>query len=604
MQPPEGIPELCRFLGMVNQLGKFSSKLAELTKPLRDLLSTKNTWSWGPTQDQAFQNVKEELQKPSVLALYDTKRESRISADSSSYGLGAVLLQKQSDNLWKPVAYASRALTSTEGRYAQVEKEALACTWATERFTDYVLGKHFVLETDHKPLVSLLGNKNLDNLPPRILRFRLRLSRFTYSVEHVPGKLLNTADTLSRNLLPTLEGDISTRDVDCFIHAVIASLPASSERVDVYKAAQAADTICQQVVTFCLKGWPEQRIHTKQLHPYWGARHKLTVVDDLLLYDSCIVVPLSLQAETLSKIHTGHMGIQKCLMRAKTSVWWPGMAGQLKRVIQECRICKEHRVQGKEPLLPTPLPDYPWEKIAADLFFLKGSTYLLVVDYFSKFPELVKLASTTASSVINALKAIFSRHGIPGVLRSDNGPQFDCEEIKAFASSYGFKHQTSSPHFPQSNGQVERAVQTIKKLLKKSDDLFLSLMIYRSTPLKWCNQSPAELCMGRKINTNLPQLPKSLVPEWNYLEQYRQADQLYKDRISQDYNRRHRTTTLPELADGSPVRRVTGTTVRPAEAPRSYMVEPASGGLVIRNRQHIIPLSHSPPPKRPASAPI
>ena len=129
MQPPEGIPELRRFLGMVNQLGKFSSKLAELTKPLRDLLSTKNTWRWGPTQDQAFQNVKEELQKPSVLALYDTKRETRISADSSSYGLGAVLLQKQSDNLWKPVAYASRALTSTEGRYAQVEKEALACTW-------------------------------------------------------------------------------------------------------------------------------------------------------------------------------------------------------------------------------------------------------------------------------------------------------------------------------------------------------------------------------------------------------------------------------------------------------------------------------------------
>ena len=84
------------------------------------------------------------------------------------------MLQKQSDNLWKPVAYASRALTNTEGRYAQVEKEALACTWATERFTDYVLGKHFVLETDHKPLVSLLGNKNLDNLPQRILRFRIR----------------------------------------------------------------------------------------------------------------------------------------------------------------------------------------------------------------------------------------------------------------------------------------------------------------------------------------------------------------------------------------------------------------------------------------------
>ena len=134
-------------------------------------------------------------------------------------------------------------------------------------------------------------------------------------------------------------------------------------------------------------------------------------------------------------------------------------------------------------------------------------------------------------------------------------------------------------------------------------------MIYRSTPLKWCNQSPAELCMGRKINTNLPQLPNSLVPEWSYLEQYRQADQLYKDRMSQDYNRRHRTTTLPDIADGSPVlvqfgdRRVAGTTVRSADAPRSYMVETAPGGLVRRNRQHIVPLPHSSPPKRLASGP-
>ena len=165
---------------MVNQLGKLSTILAELTKPLSELLSSKNSWSWGDAQERAYQMVKEELFTTytcTVLALYNPHFETKISADSSSYGLGAVLLQKQQqpDPCWKPVAYASRSLTETESRYAQVEKEALACTWVAEKFADYVLGKMFTMETDHKPLVSLLGNKNFDNLPPRILRFRLHL---------------------------------------------------------------------------------------------------------------------------------------------------------------------------------------------------------------------------------------------------------------------------------------------------------------------------------------------------------------------------------------------------------------------------------------------
>jgi len=104
--------------------------------------------------------------------LYDPKRELKVSADASSFGLGAVLFQQDGDNR-KPVAYASRSLSETERRYAQIEKEALAVTWACEKFTDYVLGRKFQIETDHKPLVPLLNTKQLDSMPPRILRFRL-----------------------------------------------------------------------------------------------------------------------------------------------------------------------------------------------------------------------------------------------------------------------------------------------------------------------------------------------------------------------------------------------------------------------------------------------
>ena len=123
-------PELCRFLEMANQLGKFSQRLADLTKPLRELLSVKNSWNWGPAQEEAYQLVKEELSEPTVLALYDPQADTKISAESSSYGLGAVLMQRSSpQSSWKPIVYASRALTNTESHYTQVEKETLACIW-------------------------------------------------------------------------------------------------------------------------------------------------------------------------------------------------------------------------------------------------------------------------------------------------------------------------------------------------------------------------------------------------------------------------------------------------------------------------------------------
>lgn len=128
------------------------------------------------------------------MALFDLEKESKVSADASAYGLGGVLLQRH-DEGWKLVAYASRALSETE-TYAQIEKEALALTWACEKFSEYILGKPFQLETDHKPLVPILGKKSLDSLPPRVLRFRLRLMRFQYDIFHSPGKSLYLADTL------------------------------------------------------------------------------------------------------------------------------------------------------------------------------------------------------------------------------------------------------------------------------------------------------------------------------------------------------------------------------------------------------------------------
>ena len=179
MERPQNVAELRRFLGMINHQQKFIENLSEKTMPLRDLLSSKNEWHWGQAQEESFSRLKKEMTQAPVLAHYCSEKETIISADASSYGLGAVLLQVQEDDTKKPIAYASRSMTSTEQRYAQIEKEALATTWACEKFADFVLGKEFLIETDHKPLVPLLGSKCLQDMPPRIQRFRMRLRRYS-----------------------------------------------------------------------------------------------------------------------------------------------------------------------------------------------------------------------------------------------------------------------------------------------------------------------------------------------------------------------------------------------------------------------------------------
>ena len=223
------------------------------------------------------------------------------------------------DNNWEPVSYASRSMSETERRYAQIEKGALATTWACEKFATYVLGMHFTIETDHKPLVPLLGEKNLDNLPPRILRFRLHL---TYSIQHIPGKLMYMADALSR--APT--SDSSESKLQDGANALLEVCYPPAWKLDEYRVSQAADPVCSAVMYFCRNGWSHKRDVKADIAPYWKVQGQMTICDGLLLYQRSIVVPKNLQKEALSKIHAGHQGIQRCQLRARSSIWWPGIS--------------------------------------------------------------------------------------------------------------------------------------------------------------------------------------------------------------------------------------------------------------------------------------
>ena len=375
MQTPTNVPEMRRFLGMVQQMSKFSPHLADKTKPLRELLSSKNQWTWTEHQQRAFKTLKRDLSSEPVLALYNPDVETLVAADASSLGLGAILTQKQQDEKWLPIAYASRALTPTECRYAQIEKEALALTYACEHFQEYLIGKPFHINTDHKPLVPIFSSKSLDELPLRVQRFRLRLLRFQFTISHIPGKKLITADTLSRAPLQTLSTADSQLQDDCdvYVAMTIESLPATEPKLQQIKEALKEDDVCQKVMQFCTKGWPDRV--DGPLKKYFSVRLELTVQDRLLLRGNRLVIPSSMQPKIIQYLHAGHQGITKCRERAKNSVWWLGLEKQLETMVTNCNICCQFSIQPTEPLISTPFPQLPWQKVRVDLFTWKAAKY-------------------------------------------------------------------------------------------------------------------------------------------------------------------------------------------------------------------------------------
>ena len=179
----------------------------------------------------------------------------------------------------------------------------------------------------------------------------------------------------------------------------------------------------------------------------------------------------------------------------------------------KCSTCVTfRRMNQKEPMIAHEIPERPWQKLGTDLCEIKGKNYLVVVDYYSKYIETALLRNKTAGTVIRHLKSIFARHGIPEELISDNMP-FNSKEFHEFAKEWGFRQTTSSPTYAQSNGMSEKAVQTIKRILKKADDPYIGLMEYRNTPVTGMTYSPSQLLMSRITRTKIPVSKELLVPQ-------------------------------------------------------------------------------------------
>ncbi|XP_032218360.2 uncharacterized protein K02A2.6-like [Nematostella vectensis] len=327
------------------------------------------------------------------------------------------------------------------------------------------------------------------------------------------------------------------------------------------------------------------------LKPYWEKKQHLTVNRGILMYDHRLVIPSSMQLEMLETIHEGHLGITKCQGRASSSVWWPLITKQIEATVNRCQTCAKLRPERREPLMALSFPNLPWSRVGTDLFELEQTDHLIVVDYASRWFEIRKLGSTTSAAVKRHMCEIFALHGIPDTVFSDNGPQYVSQEFTKFAKDMGFTHITSSPHCPQANGEVERAVQTAKNILRKNTNPHLGLLAYRSAPLA-NGLTPSEILMGRKLRNKLPSVPENLRPRKIDQEQLLKREQEYQERYSSNYNSRHRAVELPTLHQGDKVfirdQQRYGEIEKKLASPRSYQLVTENGSGIRRNRRALV----------------
>ena len=496
MTVPKDKQQLQSFLGMVNYMGTFIPNLSHHTEPLWAMLKKDNVFHWEDQPTRSFQQVKTLIAKANTTPLryYDRNLPVTVQVDTSLRGLGACLIQKHKGKD-QPIAFASKSLTDTETRYANIERELLAIVFACQRFSMYLLGRSFIAESDHKPL-EMIAMKNLANAPPHLQRMLLELQRYDVTIKYRPGKEMQLADALSRcpaRASQEIKLDMQV-DYIAFTKPWIEKLKDSTQR----------DPILATVYQLTQQGWPHQRRHVPRMaRRYWDFRDELSTDDGMLLKGPRLIIPGELQEEYLSRLHEGHLSASKVQENAKQYMYWIGIDADIGDYTKRCQECIKRSQVPKEPLLPHDIPEGPWRKLGIDYFTFDGNSYVLICDYFSKFPFLYR-AKTLFWSLRDRLIDLFSIEGYPDEIVSDNGPPFQSKEFAKFLSGLGIKHTTSSPGYPCSNGFIERHIQTVKNMLSKSSNTrsFQEVLAdLRTTRIGMGLPSPAEILHGRNLMT-------------------------------------------------------------------------------------------------------
>ena len=592
---PRNITDIRSWFGLVNQVS-YAFSTAPTMLPFRELLRPGSQFYWDSTLEDLFNQSKQRIIKDieEGVQIFDKKRPTCLATDWSRTGVGFWLFQKHCKcqstrplcctSGWKVTLVGSRFTSAAESRYAPVEGEALAVTYALEKARHFVLGcEDLIVAVDHKPLIKIFTDRNLEDLPnSRLRNLKEKSLRYRFRVLHIPGVKNKASDALSRHpngeiasldnlqrslLTPLLRLDSVYETTDneysiCNL-STLSNLPSISWN-DV-REATASDKEMSDLLVLIEDGFPKLASDVSpQLREYHKLKSRLSTADNVVLYDDRIVVPPKLRQTVLAALHSAHQGVSSMIARSESSVFWPGITKDIIRERETCRQCNRMTPsQPRAPPQPLHYSAYPFQHICADFFSYKGHRYLVVVDRYSNWP-IVERAAEGALGLINCLRNTFVTFGIPDELTSDGGPEFSSHSTRKFLQDWRVNHRLSSVAHPQGNCRAELGVKTIKRLITDNtnangdldnNDFQRAILQYRNTPDRETKVSPAQCVFGHPIRDSIPILPSKYFPHstWRQTLNDRETALRFRhfvmaERLTQ-YTRR-----LPPLKIGDHVR--------------------------------------------------
>ena len=416
--------------------------------------------------------------------------------------------------------------------------------WACQKFYLFVYGVDFEVCTDHKPLITVLSAKST---PPsaRIERWLLCLQQFRYVVKHIAG-VDNHVEALSRLPLDPPQSQDANEIAEYANSGAIEAILAAVTALEVERASSQDLTL--QLVREAVASGDWGRLSGTM---YKALAGEIWVLGQLVLRGNRIILSQSLWKRTIKLAHEVHQGMVRTKARLRQKVWWPHMDKQVNEFIRACHPCQLVGPRSKpEPIRSTTILEGPWTDIAVDLLEIPGGYHLLVAMHnYSHWPEVILLKETDAAHVTRTMEGMFQTHGLPVTVRTDNGPPFSSAQFGGFIEYLGITQKKGIPYWPQSNSEVERANETLLKIIrianlqntdwKKAVRDFL--FHYRTTPHTSTGLSPAELLMGRRLNDKLPtiNIPSERLTEahWQQLLRGRDARAKLKQKEYADTKR-------------------------------------------------------------------
>ena len=434
LKRPENQKDLKSFLGMLNYYSKFVKNYASILAPLYELLRKNVEWKWTKERENAFLLIKKKLASSEVLTHYRSELPLKLSVDASPRGLGIVLAHIFPDNEVKPIAFASRMLTKAEQHYSQIDREALAIVYGVRYFHEYLYGRKFLLETDHKPLIYIFGSKK--GVPQmaasRLQRWSIFLAAYNFEIKHIRGLDNIPADFLSRYLVEKFKSEQTEDDIIEYSYLNFVNEECRIVNFDMIKQETEKDEILSKVKYYVKNGWPID-VETC-CKPYASRKLELTLESDCIMWGYRIIIPNCLRSLLLDELHSTHTGITRMKAIARSYFWWPGLDKQIEDITKVCKLCLKYASSPPRAELHVwTWPMLPNFRLHADFCGpINGKMYLIIVDAHSKWVDIKETQNITAEATIKLFKEYFANWGLPNYIVTDNGSTFTSELFGEF----------------------------------------------------------------------------------------------------------------------------------------------------------------------------